>query len=287
VIDQVGFLGLGSMGGRMAGRLVESGMTVCGWSRTSGKAASVTGVRAMSSATEVAWRCDTVLGCLLDDEAVEQVYVPLLEVARPGQLFVEHGTFSPALARLLSSMAEKRGAHFVDAPVTGGPEGATAGTLVTMVGANAPVFDRVVDVVSAYSADVVLIGPSGRGLELKVVNQLLVSVHMAAAAEAGALLSAMDIDVATAMRVLSGGWGASAMVDRELPRALTGDFANVGASIGGLVEVQRLIADSYRTAGIAARLFPVVRGLFAEAVHSGRGAMDPAALVELYPAVRE
>jgi 3-hydroxyisobutyrate dehydrogenase len=285
VVDQVGFLGFGAMGSRIVHRLLDSGRSVSGWSRTDGKVAAVSGVVASPSAAATAARCDVVISCLLDDKAVDEVYTPLLDTARPGQIFVEHGTFSPALARRLSARAARRGAHFVDAPVTGGPEGAANGKLVTMVGASTDVFDRILDVVSAYSRDVVLVGPSGRGLELKVVNQLLVTVHMAAAAEAAALLSAMDIDVDSAQRVLDGGWGASAMVARELPRAVAGDFANVGASIGGLIEVQRLISESYASAGIEPRLLPVVRGLFAEAVESGWGALDPAALVQLYPAV--
>ena len=280
--EPVGFLGFGAMGSRMARRLAESGTAVSGWSRTKGRADGTPGIAMAVSASVVAANCDVVLGCLLDDHAVEQVYLPLLDSARPGQLFVEHGTFSPALARQLAERAAQRGANFVDAPVTGGPEGAAAGNLVAMVGASTHVFDRVRVVVEAYSRDVVRVGPSGRGLELKIVNQLLVSVHMAAAAEAAALLNALEIDKDTALRVLGGGWAASAMVARELPRAMVGDFSNSGASVGGLVEVQRLVAESYLAAGIQPRLLPLVRSLFVDTVKQGRGGLDPAALVQLY-----
>ena len=281
MVESVGFLGLGVMGSRMSRRLIESGHDVVAWSRTHSKAETLADATPAATAVDVAQRCDLVLGCLLDDTAVAEVYRPLVAAARPGQIFVEHGTFSPALARELSAAAAEHGAWFLDAPVTGGPEGAAAGTLVAMVGGDPGALATAAPVTSHYVAESVLVGPSGRGLQLKLVNQLLVSVHMAAAAEAGALLLALGIPIEVAMPVLGGGWAASAMLARELPRVLASDFDSAGATIGGLVGVQELVSAIYAEAGIPPRLMPVVRELFSAAAVD-RADSDPAALVESY-----
>lgn len=284
--ESIGFLGLGEMGSRMARRLIDSGVETVVWTRTGSKAQALRGAVAVEHPGEVAARCDIVFGCLLDDIAVDAVYRQLLRAARAGQIFVEHGTFSPALARELSALARPRGAHFIDAPVTGGPEGAAAGTLIAMAGADVAVLASITPVMSAYLAECVPIGPSGSGLQLKLVNQMLVSAHMAAAAEAGALLRAMQIPLDAAMSVLERGWAASAMLSRELPRVLAGDFASTGTTIGALVGVQSLVAASYSEAGIRPRLLPLLQRIFLEGSEDFAGA-DPAALVTLYAGAAE
>jgi 3-hydroxyisobutyrate dehydrogenase-like beta-hydroxyacid dehydrogenase len=278
----IGFVGLGAMGGRMARRLAEAGHDLRVWNRSPAAAA---GLATAESPAELAANTSIVIGCLLDDSAVERVYLAddgLLAGAATGTLLIEHGTFSPALAHRIDGRAAEKGCAFLDIPVTGGPEGAAAGTLIGMAGGSSADLDRARPVLTAYAAAVHLAGPVGSGLRLKLVNQLLVSVHMAAAAEAGALLRATGADPETARAVLCGGWAASAMLDRELPRILTGDYEFAGAAIAGLVHVQGLVAGAFAEAGISSRLLPPVRELFDDAIFAGVGGNDPAALVTLY-----
>lgn len=279
---EVGFVGLGALGGRMTPRLVAAGHDVKVWNRT---AARADGYRLADSPAELAREVPVVFGCLFDDDAVERVYLAddgLLAGVGAGSVLIEHGTFSPALAERIASAAADRGAVFLDVPVTGGPEGAEAGTLVGMAGGAVADLDRVRPILAAYLGAVHHVGPIGAGLRLKLVNQLLVSVHMVAAAEAGALLLQAGADARVAQTVLGSGWAASAMLDRELPRILAGDHAATGAAIGGLLHVQQLVADAFAGSGVPSRLLPPVRAVFAEAVAAGLADDDPAALVRMY-----
>ena len=284
--EPIGFVGLGAMGSRMVRRLLDRGHAIVAFNRTPGNARELTkaGVLLVDSPREVAERATTVLGCLLDGAAVADVYRGpdgLLGAARAGQLFVEHGTFSAALAQQLHEEAAARGALFVDAPVTGGPEGAAAGTLAAMAGGGREQLDERAELFADYLASIAVVGPIGAGLRLKFVNQLLVAVHVTAAAEAAALLAHSGIALDDALPVLSSGWAASAMLDRELPRAMRRDFAAHGATIEGLVPVLELVAQALDEAGLESQLLPSVRRLLDEAVAAGFAKSDPAALVAL------
>ena len=196
----VGFVGLGAMGSRMALRLLDAGYPLIAYNRTRERGAEVERAGAVIVATpaEVAERSQVICGCLLDGHAVEHVYTAddgLIGNSRAGQIYVEHGTFAPELARDLSSMLEQRGAAFLDAPVTGGPEAATSGQLTIMVGGQAAAVAEVSDVLHAYAGRVCHIGGPGTGLQLKLVNQLLVSCHVAAAAEATAMIRRLGLPI--------------------------------------------------------------------------------------------
>lgn len=286
-MSTVGFVGVGAMGSRMVGRLLDHGHRVVAWARTPARLADLAerGLELADSPRAVAERTDVVLGCLLDDEAITRVYLGgdgLLAAARPGHLFVEHGTFSAALARRLAERAALAGASFVDAPVTGGPEGAAAGTLVAMAGGDPVALADRAELFAAYLASIRVVGPAGAGVALKLVNQLLVAVHMTAAAEAAVLLERSGIALDDAYAVLTAGWAGSTMLERELPRAMRGDFGESAATIGGLAPVLDLVARALDDAGVASVLLPPVRARFGEAVAGGLGGADPAALVTLY-----
>jgi 3-hydroxyisobutyrate dehydrogenase-like beta-hydroxyacid dehydrogenase len=284
VAEAVGFVGLGTMGGRMAARLLAAGHPVVAHTRTPahGRPLAALGAELVASPAAVAERCDVVLGCLLDSAVVEHVHLGpsgLLSVARRGQVFAEHGTFAPALARRLAAVAAERGATFLDAPVTGGPEGAAAGSLVCMVGGEAAAVERAAPAVGAFAREVVRVGPSGAGLELKLVNQLLVAVHAVAAAEAAALLQRLDVPWPVAERVLTSGWASSAVLARSLPRVAASDYAGSGAPIGLLLEVLPLVAAVCQERGVDAELFRYAHETLARATDAGLGELDIAGLV--------
>jgi 3-hydroxyisobutyrate dehydrogenase-like beta-hydroxyacid dehydrogenase len=118
-------------------------------------------------------------------------------------------------------------------------------------------------------------------VQLKLVNQLLVACHVAAACEAAAALRHLEIDPATAERVLTGGWGASAMLSRCLPRALGEDHGDGGARIGLMVEVQRLLANMIGDMDIDTPVVRAARALFEEAEAEGLGESDLSAIVDV------
>jgi 3-hydroxyisobutyrate dehydrogenase-like beta-hydroxyacid dehydrogenase len=274
----------------MAMRLLRSGSSLVIQTRTAahGAALAAEGAEQVFTPAEVASRCSIVFSCLLDNEVVEHVYLGpdgLLGSARTGQVFVEHGTFDPRLARRLAEVAAERGARFVDAPITGGAEGAEAGGLVCMAGGDADAFALVEQLLRAHSREVVRVGDAGSGLELKLVNQLLVAVHVVAAAEAAALIERLELPQELAAHVLTSGWGTSAMLDRSLPRIARRDFDSTGAPIGGLVEVLRLVASVCEETDLDLALFPEARNVFSRAAAAGFGSLDMAALVNVFDPV--
>jgi 3-hydroxyisobutyrate dehydrogenase-like beta-hydroxyacid dehydrogenase len=283
---RVGFVGLGVMGSAMARRLLGLGYDVAVYNRSPAKAEALAhfGARICPTPGDVAARSDVILGCLLDTDAVKSVYLGrdgLLQATRVGTVLVEHATFDPAVAQEIALRARGIGAEFLDAPVTGGPEGAAAGTLTAMVGGMQSALESVRPILNAYAGRIEYVGESGSGLALKLVNQLLVTCHLAAAAEAGAVIRELHLPAATAEQVLASGWAASAMLSRSLPRVASGDYDSVGATIGGLIEVQALVADLAARTGVALRTFPAARAVFDASVAAGYGPNDPAALVEV------
>jgi 3-hydroxyisobutyrate dehydrogenase-like beta-hydroxyacid dehydrogenase len=270
----IGFIGLGAMGIGMASRLLDGGHEVVVHNRTRERERELVtrGARPAASPREVAESCDLVLSCLLDDEAVRQVYRELAEVARPGQVFVEHGTFSPALAREIAQSLAARGGTFLDAPVSGGPEGAASGSLTIMIGG--PDSSAVRDVLGAYAGKVVHAGTHGAGLELKLVNQLLVSCHAAAAAEAEGLLSRMQINPEVASSVLGASWASSTMLDRLLERRKANESGPSGATVGGLAGPQQLVRDLLAAHDLKPSVSLAALDLFDEARTHGRGSCD-------------
>lgn len=282
----VGFVGLGAMGSRMALRLLDAGYPLIAFNRTRERGAEVerAGGVIVGTPAEVAERADLVCGCLLDGQAVELVYTSddgLIGASRDGQIYVEHGTFAPELARELSTMLERRGAAFLDAPVTGGPEAATSGALTIMIGGQAAAVAQMSDILNAYAGRICHIGGPGTGLQLKLVNQLLVSCHVAAAAEATAMIRRLDLPIDAASEVLNAGWAASAMLNRSLTRLRDELPDRSEATIGGLVEPQQLVAQLVVEAGLKLTLMPAASEMFREASEVGLGGLDLATLFQL------
>jgi 3-hydroxyisobutyrate dehydrogenase-like beta-hydroxyacid dehydrogenase len=282
----VGFIGLGVMGRPIAARLLAAGNDLVVHTRTRAHADATLeiGARWADAASDVVAECEIVLSCLLDSAVVEAVYLGdggLLATAPAGRLLIEHGTFSPALAGQIAALAQAQGTTFLDAPVSGGPDGASGGALVTMVGGDAEGVERARPLFDAYSKLVVHVGGSGAGLSLKLVNQHLVAAHVVATAEAALLAQRLELDLAAAGPVLGSGLAASAILDRCLPLMSRRSYDGTGMPIEGLREALKLIAGTFGDAGDHPPLLPVVTHVFERAVDAGRGAQDLAAIAEV------
>ena len=280
--EPVGFIGTGAMGTEMVLRLRAAGRAVVVTNRTRGNAARAeqAGAEWVESPRLVAERAGIVLSCLLDSAAVERVYLGpdgLIEAARPGRVFVEHGTFSPVVAAGVQRRFAGLGAAFIDMPVTGGPEGTREGRLAAMAGGDPAAIEAAAAVVSAYCAQVTPIGGPGAGLQLKLVNQLLVSSQMASAAEAVALLHRLGIDLGTAGSVLEKGWAGSAMLTRALAQLRAGAVQGTGVRTGGMIEIQELIEELIDDPA-AYPVFEGSRTVFERAIALGLADDDPAAM---------
>lgn len=280
----IGFVGLGTMGVPMVRRLLAAGFTVHGASRSPGPVAllAAEGMVPAGDVGEVAARAEVVLTALPTEEDVDEVAARLLDAGHPGQLLIEHSTISPGLARDVAARAGDVGVAYLDAPVSGGPAGAAAGTLTVMVGGAAEDFERVQQLLGAFGGTLRRCGDVGSGQVIKLINQLLVGVHTAAAAEAAVLGVALGADLETIEEVVGQSFGGSAMLSRTLPRVAQQDFSPA-TPVRLLLKDLGLIHDEAGRAEVPLRLGATAEQLFLESAARGHGAEDMAALVKLWP----
>ncbi|MFJ9369962.1 NAD(P)-dependent oxidoreductase [Nocardia sp. NPDC101769] len=282
----VGLIGTGAMGTQIATRVIAAGHRLAVHNRTRANALAVedAGGQWYGSAGELAAVSRVVISCLRNTFAVKAIYDGsdgLLAGARPGQIFVEHGTFAPAAARDLAALARERGATFLDAPLTGGPAGAAQGTLTIMVGGDADAIGQVTALLESFGSHIVRVGGSGAGVELKLVNQLLVGAHMTAAAEAIRVLDRVGIDLGLAAEVLLSGWAESTMLRRAFTQLELDAVERTGATISGMNEVLDLVNRLRDDARLSGPVLDATTASFRAAVAQGAGELDPAALARL------
>ncbi|MFL6620428.1 MAG: NAD(P)-dependent oxidoreductase [Povalibacter sp.] len=209
---RVGFIGLGAMGVGMARQLHKHQMLAAVWNRTASKAqqlATEVGCVATSSIGELAKRCDVIVSCVSADPDVLWIVDELLSSIGPGTLVIDCSTVSADTARCAAHRLRERNAQFIDAPVSGGVEGARDGTLAIMCGGDAIAFERARPVLEAMGRTVTYFGPSGAGQAAKATNQIMCAGVIQAIAEAMAFAKAEDLPLDKIIETLGKGAGSS------------------------------------------------------------------------------
>jgi 3-hydroxyisobutyrate dehydrogenase-like beta-hydroxyacid dehydrogenase len=283
VAMEIGFIGLGKMGRPMVERLLAAGYPVHVFNRSQPAmdALAARGAHPVASASAVAERAEIILTALPTPESVETVYQQLAAAARSGQIYVDHATVSPELNRRCAAWLAERGADFLDAPVSGGPGGAQAGTLTVMVGGDEAVFQRAEPVLRAFGSNVRRCGPVGAGQIVKLVNQLLVAIHTAAIAEAAVFGAKLGADPQIILELIGTSFGASAMMTRNLPRFMSQDYSPA-TPVGLILKDLGVIQDEAARAVVPLLFGALAEQRFGEAVAAGLADEDMAALVKLW-----
>ena len=233
---RVGLIGLGFMGSGMAANLLRGGveLTVNDIVPDKVEVAVARGAKAAASAGAVADKTDIVLASLPDIDACRRVFLGpdgVIEHAREGQILVDHSTVDLATSRDCAEAAAGKGAVFLDAPVSGGPKGAEEGTMSMMVGGERSGFDAAKPVFDLMGTSIRHMGASGAGTAMKLINQLLVSIHTCAAGEAFLLAERAGLDIQAAADLLGVSWGGSTMIERNAPIVKSREFAESGAPV--------------------------------------------------------
>jgi 3-hydroxyisobutyrate dehydrogenase len=222
-VTRVTFVGLGAMGLPMAARLARSGVAVNGRDVDASRAATWW-ARPEAASHEIE-EADAVIVCVTDEAASETVAKEaLLPRLRAGALYVDHTTTSPAFARWLAGACAARGAGFVDAPLSGGVEGAQSGALVAMAGGSGADVARAQPLLRAYAARIVALGPAGSGQLAKLANQVAIAGTLRGLAEAVGLARAGGLDCAALLEALGAGTAASAQLARTRAVLAAPDF---------------------------------------------------------------
>ena len=222
---ELGYIGLGVMGGGVARRLLDAGHTVTGWNRTKSKAQPLldAGLRWGDSPREVAESSEIVFTMVTNTAAVQAVTDGpdgILAGLAPGKVYVDMSTASPANTRALAGRVAERGAHMLDAPVSGSVITLEQGKLSVMVGGDEDVFARVLPVFEAIGPKVFHVGPNGAAVTMKIATNLSLAVQMLAFSEGVLLAEKSGIARETAVEVLLASVIASPMVSYRGPFVL-------------------------------------------------------------------
>ncbi len=279
----VGVIGLGKMGKPITRNLLKAGFDVAVHNRSEAAVAELVGAGAVDghNPKSVAEGADVVLTSLPDPAAVRDVYLKedgLVAHARFGQLFIDTSTVDPGLSRELHERLASKDAAFLDAPVSGGVAGAEAGSLTIMVGGDAEAFRRATPVLEAIGQRLHHVGPSGAGTVIKLANQLLVGINMAAVAEAMVLGVKAGADPEKMLEVLSTSFGGSKMLDRGVPLIVDRNFAG-GTPVDLIRKDLGLIADLADELGVPLSTGLQARAVFDRAHDADHGSEDMTAIV--------
>ena len=282
----VGFVGLGNMGQGMADNLLAKGADLTVYTRTKAKVDAMVskGAKGASSLQEVIDTCSLILVCLPDVKTSQELLLGrggVISSARNGQVIVDHSTVDIQTSRECYAAAKERGAQFLDAPISGGPGGAAAGTLSIMVGGDESAFHTAKPEFERMGAKVKLMGPSGAGTAMKLINQLLVGINNAAAAEAFVLANAAQVDIMAAAELLKVSWGGSVMVERAAPIVAKRAFPNSGAPVRLLNKDLNIIVNFAKSEGLALELAEHSLGLYGDLMQQGKIEYDVAGILEV------
>ncbi len=271
---KVGFVGLGNMGQGMANNLLKKGadLTVYTRSRPKVDAMVAAGAKGAGSVAELAAKCDLILVCLPDVKTSLDVLTGpdgAVKHARPGAVVVDHSTVDMATSKACAEAAKKRGVSFLDAPISGGPTGAAAGTLAIMAGGEKAAFEKARPALDMMGANVRYMGPTGAGTAMKLINQLLVSVNCVAAAEAFALANSAGVDINTAAEILKVAWGQSRMVERSAPITASRNFEKSAAPVRNLAKDMGILQELAKSQKLALPLTMQAKGVIDEMMKKG------------------
>jgi 2-hydroxy-3-oxopropionate reductase len=279
-MTRIAFVGLGVMGLPMATNLVRAGHTVSGFNRSPAKTSRFAdaGGHAAGSVVDAVRDAEVVITMLPDSPDVEGVAADVLTA--PGALWIDMSTIAPATARSVAERAAAAGLRALDAPVSGGEQGAIDGQLSIMVGGDRANFDSALPVLGALGSTIVHVGPSGSGQTVKAANQLIVAGTIELVAEALTFLNAQSVELEPAVEVLAGGLAGNRILDRKAPAMIRHEFTP-GFRIDLHHKDLGIVLAAARDAGVTIPLGAAVAELMTSARAQGFGGLDHSALLLL------
>jgi 3-hydroxyisobutyrate dehydrogenase len=282
---RVGFIGLGTMGSRMAAHLVRAGHDLVVFNRTRARAQEFVarhGGLAVDTPGDVASAATVVMCCVGHDEHLAQVLLAddgVLAAMPSGGVIVDHTTASARFARELARAALGRGIGFVDAPVSGGEVGAENGTLTVMAGGRSEDFDRVRPLIEHYARTVRLLGPTGSGQLTKMVNQLCIAGILQGLAEGLHFAEQAGLDPSAVVEVIAKGAAQSWQMEQRHDSMIRGVY-DFGFAVDWMRKDLGLALDEARVNGAKLPLAALVDQFYADVQALGGQRWDTSSLIE-------
>ena len=282
--ELVGFIGLGIMGQGMVRNLLKAGFEVNIWNRTAKRMDPLVeaGAKKTNSPADLASKCDIVITCVSDTPDVQEVVLAesgVIHGVKSGALLVDMSTISPQATREIAAKLDEKGVHMLDAPISGGSEGAAKGTLSIMIGGDAKQVARAMPYFEAMGKTITHVGGHGAGQMVKLVNQILVVVNMLAAAEALLFGQAGGLDLQKALEAVTQGAAGSWMLSNRGPQVLERDW-RPGFTIDLQQKDLRLVLEAADQMGVPLMATNMIFNLYRTLQREGLGAEGNHALVK-------
>ena len=287
---EVGLVGLGAMGRGMAASLRRGGhrVHVCDVRAEAAREFAAEGGVACANPAAVARACEVVISVVVNAEQTEQVLFGeggAAAAMSPGSVFVMCSTVDPAWSAALEKRLEAMGFLYLDSPISGGAARAASGEITMMTSGRPAAYARCEAALDAMAAKVFRLGDrAGPGSTVKIVNQLLAGVHIAAAAEAMALGIRAGADPAAVYEVITHSAGNSWMFENRMPHVLAGDYTALSA-VDIFVKDLGIVLDTARASRFPLPLASTAHQMFMQASSAGHGREDDAAVIKIFPGI--
>jgi 3-hydroxyisobutyrate dehydrogenase-like beta-hydroxyacid dehydrogenase len=281
-MTNIGFIGLGIMGGPMASHLNDKGYNLSVFNRSKEKSekwiTQNTKAKVSFSIKDIATECDIIILCVGNDNDVRQIVDETKNLIRPGTVVIDHTTTSAELAKEMNNILVKQGSYFLDAPVSGGEAGAQQGALSVMVGGDEKIYMSIKEVLDSYSKFSKFMGPSGYGQLTKMVNQICIAGLIQSLAEGLHFAKKSNLDIKDVIDVISKGAAQSWQMENRWKSMIEDEYEH-GFAVDLMRKDLDIVLEHANTVDADLEITDIVNSFYKDIQNAGGGRWDTSSLL--------
>ena len=281
-MTNIGFIGLGIMGGPMASHLSNNGYNLSVFNRSKEKSekwlTKNTKAKVCFSIKDVVSDCDIIILCVGNDNDVRQIVNEIKTLIRPGTPVIDHTTTSAELAKEMSKILAEQGSYFLDAPVSGGEAGAQKGALSVMVGGDEKVYMSIKEVLDSYSKFSKFMGPSGHGQLTKMVNQICIAGLIQSLAEGLHFAKKSNLEVKDVIEVISKGAAQSWQMENRWKSMIDDEYEH-GFAVDLMRKDLEIVLEHANIIDADLEITDIVNSFYKDIQNAGGGRWDTSSLL--------
>ena len=281
-MTNIGFIGLGIMGGPMASHLNDNGYNLSVFNRSKEKSekwiTQNTKAKVCFSIKDIATECDIIILCVGNDNDVRQIVDETKNLIRPGTVVIDHTTTSAELAKEMNNILVKQGSFFLDAPVSGGEAGAQQGALSVMVGGDEKIYMSIKEVLDSYSKFSKFMGPSGYGQLTKMVNQICIAGLIQSLAEGLHFAKKSNLNIKDVIDVISKGAAQSWQMENRWKSMIEDEYEH-GFAVDLMRKDLDIVLEHANTIDADLEITDIVNSFYKDIQNAGGGRWDTSSLL--------
>lgn len=282
-MTNIGFIGLGVMGGPMASHIINNGFNLSVFNRSKEKSekwlTENTKAKVCFSIEDLVTDRDIIILCVGNDNDVRQIIDEIKGLIKPGTIVIDHTTTSAKLANEMNNILVKQGSYFLDAPVSGGEAGAQQGTLSVMVGGDEKVYMSIKDVLDSYSKFSKLMGPSGYGQLTKMVNQICIAGLIQSLAEGLHFAKKSNLEVKDVIEVISKGAAQSWQMENRWKSMIEDEYLH-GFAVDLMRKDLDIVLEHAKNIDANLEVTDIVNSFYKDIQNAGGGRWDTSSLLK-------